>query len=102
MSGMSVDETCELLCVDVPRAEALRRGVQTLDELQEDSADGAKATSDPTRLRLALAKAGSGVTSRGSANVRTRSFPTTFASSAAPAWRVRARPGGCTGYPRRG
>ena len=51
---MSVDETCELLCIDVPKAEALRRGLPDLEELQ-DAADGAKALSDATRLRLALA-----------------------------------------------
>ena len=51
---MSVDEACELLCVDVPKAEALRRGLPGVDELQ-GAADGAKALSDATRLRLALA-----------------------------------------------
>lgn len=51
---MSADETCELLCIDVPKAEGLRRGLPGLDELQA-AADSAKALSDPTRLRLALA-----------------------------------------------
>ena len=51
---MSVDETCELLCIDVSKAEALRRGLPDLEELQ-DAVDGAKALSDATRLRLALA-----------------------------------------------
>ena len=51
---MSADETCELLCIDVPKAEALRRGLPRLDEL-DAAAESAKALSDPTRLRLALA-----------------------------------------------
>ena len=51
---MSADETCELLCIDVQKAEALRRDLPPLDEL-DAAADGAKALSDPTRLRLALA-----------------------------------------------
>lgn len=51
---MSADETCELLCIDVPKAEALRRGLSRLDEL-EAAAESAKALSEPTRLRLALA-----------------------------------------------
>lgn len=51
---MSVDETCELLCIDVPKAEALRCGLPGVDELQ-GAADGAKALADATRLRLALA-----------------------------------------------
>ena len=51
---MSADETCELLCLDVPKAESLRRGLPSLDEL-EAAAESAKALSDPTRLRIALA-----------------------------------------------
>lgn len=51
---MSVDETCELLCLDVPKAEALRRGLPGLDALHA-AAERARALSDPTRLRLALA-----------------------------------------------
>lgn len=51
---MTVDETCDLLCIDVPKAEALRRTLPALDQLQA-AADSAKALSDPTRLRLALA-----------------------------------------------
>lgn len=51
---MSVDETCELLCIDVPKAEALRLGLPDLEELGP-AAERAKALSDPTRLRLAMA-----------------------------------------------
>jgi len=51
---MSADETCELLCIDVGKAETLRRALPGLEAL-EASAERAKALSDPTRLRLALA-----------------------------------------------
>ncbi len=51
---VNADETCELLCIDVPKAEALRRALPVLDAL-EAAAESAKALSDPTRLRLALA-----------------------------------------------
>jgi len=51
---VSADETCELLCIDVSKAEELRRGLPRLDEL-DAAAESAKALSDPTRLRLALA-----------------------------------------------
>lgn len=48
------DDTCDLLCLDVPRAEALRRSRQPLAEL-ELAAGTAKALADPTRLTVALA-----------------------------------------------
>ncbi len=51
---MTPDETCELLAIDAQKAEALRRGLPHLDELQH-AADAAKALSDPTRLALAVA-----------------------------------------------
>jgi ArsR family transcriptional regulator, lead/cadmium/zinc/bismuth-responsive transcriptional repressor len=48
------DDRCDLLCLDLPRAEKLRKG--RLDrQVAEDLADGAKALSDPTRLTLAVA-----------------------------------------------
>ncbi len=50
---------CELLCLDLPRAEALRRNLLDVEALQR-AADRAKALSDPTRLRLALALRGGG------------------------------------------
>ena len=47
------DERCDLLCLDLPRAEAIR---QHLDlEVVELAANRAKALGDPTRLALALA-----------------------------------------------
>jgi ArsR family transcriptional regulator, lead/cadmium/zinc/bismuth-responsive transcriptional repressor len=50
----AVNEHCDLLCVDAPRAEAIRRML-----LQEGAArkgaDRARALSDPTRLTLAAA-----------------------------------------------
>jgi DNA-binding transcriptional ArsR family regulator len=48
------DERCDLLCVDAPRAEAIRRGL--LDgESAVVAAERARALSDPTRLMLAAA-----------------------------------------------
>ncbi len=50
---MSVDR-CDLLCLDLPRAEELRRA--RLDPADaEELARDAKALSDPTRLMLAVA-----------------------------------------------
>jgi len=50
------DDRCDLLCLDLPKAEALRAG-----RLSEDSArlfaETAKALGDPTRLTLAVALA---------------------------------------------
>ena len=48
------DETCELLCLDLPRAEALRHARRPLAELVV-AAEAAKALADPTRLTVALA-----------------------------------------------
>jgi DNA-binding transcriptional ArsR family regulator len=50
MSG----DTCDLLCLDVPKAEALRRRRLGLDAA-ESAAARAKALADPTRLMLAAA-----------------------------------------------
>jgi DNA-binding transcriptional ArsR family regulator len=51
------DDACDLLCLDLPRAEALRHA-----RLQIDAADAAarraKALADPTRLMLAAALRG--------------------------------------------
>lgn len=47
-------DACDLLCLDLPRAEALRRSLPDVEALRR-TADRAKALSDPTRLRLALA-----------------------------------------------
>jgi DNA-binding transcriptional ArsR family regulator len=47
------DDRCELLCLDLPKAEALRRGLDF--EAAEASAERAAALADPTRLAVALA-----------------------------------------------
>lgn len=48
------DERCDLLCLDAPRAEAIREGLLGL-EAARDAAERAKMLSDPTRLVLAAA-----------------------------------------------
>jgi DNA-binding transcriptional ArsR family regulator len=53
------DDRCDLLCLDLPRAEALRQTAPAPDEL-ERSASTAKALSDPTRLAVAVALARGG------------------------------------------
>jgi DNA-binding transcriptional ArsR family regulator len=53
------DDRCDLLCLDLERAEALRRGRLTV-ERAERLADAARALSDPTRLTLAAALGGGG------------------------------------------
>lgn len=47
-------DVCDLLCLDLPRAEALRRSRLT-GELAEGGALRAKALADPTRLTIATA-----------------------------------------------
>jgi DNA-binding transcriptional ArsR family regulator len=47
-------DTCDLLCLDLPRAEGLRRARPSSEALS-GAAAAAKALSDPTRLRVALA-----------------------------------------------
>ena len=46
--------TCDLLCLDLPRAEALRRARPAATVLAT-AADAAKALGDPTRLAVAVA-----------------------------------------------
>ena len=53
VKGMG-DDTCELLCLDLPRAEALRRARPSLGAL-EAAAAAARALGDPTRLAVAVA-----------------------------------------------
>jgi DNA-binding transcriptional ArsR family regulator len=48
------DDRCDLLCLDLPKAEALRAR-QPGDERLRALADRAKALADPTRLTVALA-----------------------------------------------
>ena len=47
-------DTCDLLCLDLPKAERVRADLPAIEEL-EGWAAGAKALSDPTRLAIALA-----------------------------------------------
>jgi DNA-binding transcriptional ArsR family regulator len=49
-----MDERCDLLCVDAPRAEAIREGLLGVDAAR-GAAERARALSDPTRLMLAAA-----------------------------------------------
>jgi DNA-binding transcriptional ArsR family regulator len=49
-----MDERCDLLCVDAPRAEEIRQTLLEDGEAQK-AADRARALSDPTRLTLATA-----------------------------------------------
>ena len=48
-------DRCDLLCLDVPKAEAVRRHLDGLDAAR--AAAPARALGDPTRLRLAAALA---------------------------------------------
>lgn len=47
-------DTCDLLCLDLPKAERVREELPCVEELELWSA-GAKALGDPTRLAIALA-----------------------------------------------
>src|SRR5919197_4415542 len=47
-------DTCELLCLDLPKAERVRDGLPAADRL-EAAAGQLKALTDPTRLALLLA-----------------------------------------------
>lgn len=49
-----IDDHCDLLCLDAPRAEAIRKKLLEEDEARE-AAERAKAFSDQTRLMLAAA-----------------------------------------------
>lgn len=51
------DDRCDLLCLDLEKAEALR-AQRPLDEVAQRAADRAKALADPTRLVIAAALAG--------------------------------------------
>jgi DNA-binding transcriptional ArsR family regulator len=51
---MSPSDTCDLLCLDLPRAEALRKARAEPGVLSA-AASVAKALSDPTRLAVAAA-----------------------------------------------
>ncbi len=47
------DDRCDLLCLDVPRAEEIRRGLDVA--AAQRAAGTAKALGDPTRLTIAMA-----------------------------------------------
>jgi ArsR family transcriptional regulator, lead/cadmium/zinc/bismuth-responsive transcriptional repressor len=47
-------DTCDLLCLDLTKAEAVRRAMPSLDALGTWS-DAARALGDPTRLAVAVA-----------------------------------------------
>lgn len=53
------EDMCDLLCLDVPKAEAMRDALLPADELVELAAVF-KALGDPTRLAVALALASGG------------------------------------------
>ena len=48
------DDTCDLLCLDLPKAERVRATLPPLERLEAWAA-AAKALGDPTRLAVALA-----------------------------------------------
>ena len=48
------DDSCDLLCLDLPHAEAIRAGLPALPAL-EPAAAAARALGDPTRLGIATA-----------------------------------------------
>jgi DNA-binding transcriptional ArsR family regulator len=48
------DDTCDLLCLDLPKAEAARRRLPSAESVDEWSRT-ARALADPTRLVIALA-----------------------------------------------
>jgi DNA-binding transcriptional ArsR family regulator len=48
------DDRCDLICLDAPRAEAIRERL-LVEETAREAADRARALSDPTRLTLAAA-----------------------------------------------
>jgi DNA-binding transcriptional ArsR family regulator len=55
MASVTKDpDTCDLLCLDLPKAERVRNALPTIGELELRAAV-AKALGDPTRLAIALA-----------------------------------------------
>jgi DNA-binding transcriptional ArsR family regulator len=55
----SEPDSCELLCLDLPKAEAARRQLPSVETL-DAWAIGARALGDPTRLGVAVALASCG------------------------------------------
>ncbi|WP_211290657.1 ArsR/SmtB family transcription factor [Actinoalloteichus hoggarensis] len=56
---MDRDDSCDLLCLDLPHAERIRTGLPPLS-VAEPAAAAARALGDPTRLGLAAALAAGG------------------------------------------
>lgn len=54
---MSADERCDLLCLDLPLAEAIRGRTLERAGAVRDAAERARGLADPTRLALAAALA---------------------------------------------
>ena len=54
---MSADDRCDLLCLDLPVAEAIRGRAQERANELRDAAERARGLADPTRLSLAAALA---------------------------------------------
>ena len=48
------DERCDLVCIDAPKAQAIRERL-LVEEVAQGAADRARSLSDPTRLTLAAA-----------------------------------------------
>jgi len=57
MSAVSANGRCELLCLDIPVAEAIRARTLELAHDLNDAAERARGLADPTRLSLAAALA---------------------------------------------
>ncbi|MBN9738079.1 MULTISPECIES: metalloregulator ArsR/SmtB family transcription factor [unclassified Pseudonocardia] len=51
---MALDDTCELLCLDLPHAERIRANLPEVGHVQP-AAETARAVGDPNRLRIAAA-----------------------------------------------
>lgn len=52
--GIERDDSCDLLCLDLPHAERIRAGLPALPHV-EPAAAAARALADPTRLTIAAA-----------------------------------------------
>lgn len=50
-------DSCDLLCLDLPHAEAIRASLPHMDSIA-DAASAARALGDPTRLMIATALSG--------------------------------------------
>ena len=50
-----MSDRCELLCLDLPRAEVVRASLRAAASAHEPAARAARALADPTRLALAHA-----------------------------------------------